>query len=141
MLLGEVKSKYTAQMAELFTEIFNWLPLCHLINGKVFVCHGGLFKEEGVTLNDIRNTSRNRQPPEDGRSIGCMLDYTHPILLLGIMCDLLWADPQPLPGRSPSKRGVGCQFGPDVTADFCKRCGVQYVVRSHEVKPDGWESM
>jgi len=34
---GEVRSKYSAKMAELFTEIFNYLPLCHLINGKIFV--------------------------------------------------------------------------------------------------------
>jgi len=40
---GEVKAKYSAQMAELFTEIYNWLPLAHCINGKVLVMHGGLF--------------------------------------------------------------------------------------------------
>lgn len=34
---GEVKSKYTSQMADFFTEIFNHLPLCHLINEKIFV--------------------------------------------------------------------------------------------------------
>ena len=70
---GEVKSKYNPKMAELFTEIFNYLPLCHLINKKVFVCHGGLFKEDGVTLDKIRKVNRNRQPPDEG-----------------IMCDLLW---------------------------------------------------
>ncbi len=34
---GEVKSKYNAQMAEIFTEVFNWLPLAHLINGRILV--------------------------------------------------------------------------------------------------------
>ena len=34
------------------------------------------------------------------------------------MCDLLWADPQMPMGRAPSKRGVSCMFGPDVTAGF-----------------------
>ena len=28
---------YNAQMANLFTEIYNWLPLCHLINRRVLV--------------------------------------------------------------------------------------------------------
>ena len=28
------------------------------------------------------------------------------------------------PGRSPSKRGVGIQFGPNVTEDFCRRNGL-----------------
>uniref|UniRef100_A0A8R1HM65 protein-serine/threonine phosphatase n=1 Tax=Caenorhabditis japonica TaxID=281687 RepID=A0A8R1HM65_CAEJA len=70
---GEVKAKYSQQMSEFFTEIFCFLPLCHLINKKIFVCHGGLFKEDSVTLDDIRKTDRNRQPPDEG-----------------IMCDLLW---------------------------------------------------
>ena len=34
------------------------------------------------------------------------------------MSELLWSDPQPFPGRSPSKRGVGMSFGPDVTKRF-----------------------
>ena len=42
-------------------------------------------------------------------------------------------------GRSPSKRGVGCQFGPDVTQNFLDTNGMDYVVRSHEVKDEGYE--
>lgn len=34
---GEVKSKYTAQMADLFTEVYNWLPLAHCLNSRVLV--------------------------------------------------------------------------------------------------------
>lgn len=55
------------------------------------------------------------------------------------MADLLWADPQPIPGRGPSKRGVGLQFGPDVTADFLKRNNLELLIRSHEVKEAGYE--
>ncbi|VDP14328.1 unnamed protein product [Onchocerca flexuosa] len=65
---GEVKSKYTSQMADFFTEIFDYLPLCHLINNKIFVCHGGLFKDDDITLSDIKKTNRVRQPPDDGWS-------------------------------------------------------------------------
>ncbi len=55
------------------------------------------------------------------------------------MCEMLWSDPQPEPGRSPSKRGVGIQFGPDVTEAFCTRNGLDCVIRSHEVKQQGYE--
>lgn len=55
------------------------------------------------------------------------------------MCELLWSDPQPMLGRAPSKRGVGCQFGPDVTITFLQRNGLDYIIRSHEVKNDGYE--
>ena len=64
---GEVKAKYTSQMSEFFTEVYNWLPLAHCINRRVLVMHGGLFSEDNVSLNDIRNIERNRQPPEDGK--------------------------------------------------------------------------
>lgn len=119
---GEVKAKYTTQMAELFTEVYNWLPLAHCLNNRVLVMHGGLFAKDDVTLADIRAVDRNRQPPEDG-----------------LMCDLLWSDPQPQNGRAPSKRGVGCQFGPDVTQRFLELNKLDYIIRSHEVKNMGYE--
>lgn len=119
---GEVKSKYSANMVDLFTEVYNWLPLCHCINNRVIVMHGGLFSKDDITLDDIRKTERNRQPPDEG-----------------IMCELLWSDPQPMFGRAPSKRGVGCQFGPDVTRKFLAKNNLDYVVRSHEVKDNGYE--
>jgi hypothetical protein len=55
------------------------------------------------------------------------------------MCELLWSDPQPMYGRSPSKRGVGCQFGPDVTRRFLENNCLEYIIRSHEVKDNGYE--
>uniref|UniRef100_A0A8C4QPA9 Serine/threonine-protein phosphatase n=1 Tax=Eptatretus burgeri TaxID=7764 RepID=A0A8C4QPA9_EPTBU len=119
---GEVKAKYTSQMFDLFSEVFQWLPLAQCINGRVLVMHGGLFREDGVTLDSIRNINRNRQPPDSGP-----------------MCDLLWSDPQPENGRSVSKRGVSCQFGPDVTHHFLEENGLDLIIRSHEVKPEGYE--
>ena len=119
---GEVKAKYSGQMYELFAEVFNLLPLCHCLNKRVLVMHGGLFADDGITLEQIRLTDRIRQPPEDG-----------------IMCDLLWSDPFPGLGRQPSKRGVGIQFGSDVTEAFCKLNNLEYVIRSHEVKAEGYE--
>ena len=55
------------------------------------------------------------------------------------MCELLWSDPQPQCGRSMSKRGVGTQFGPDVTKRFLQKNKLDYVIRSHEVKHEGYE--
>lgn len=46
---GEVKSKYSDNMAALFTDIYNRLPLCHLIAGRILVMHGGLFKQVSFT--------------------------------------------------------------------------------------------
>jgi len=37
-------------------------------------------------------------------------------------------------GRGASKRGVSFQFGPDITQKFLQDNGLDYVIRSHEVK-------
>lgn len=77
-----------------------------MIQNKILVVHGGLFSRDDVTLDDIRKIDRlaTRQPGTEG-----------------LMCELLWSDPQPEPGRGASKRGVGIQFGPDVTKNFLER--------------------
>ncbi|OMO83889.1 Tetratricopeptide TPR-1 [Corchorus capsularis] len=119
---GEVKSKLNDTFVELFAEVFCCLPLAHVINQKVFVVHGGLFSVDGVKLSDIRAIDRFCEPPEEG-----------------LMCELLWSDPQPFPGRGPSKRGVGLSFGADVTKKFLQDNNLDLVVRSHEVKDEGYE--
>ncbi|KAI4497466.1 hypothetical protein M0802_007477 [Mischocyttarus mexicanus] len=119
---GEVRAKYFPAMAEVFTDVYNWLPLAHCLNKRVLVMHGGLFSRDNVTLEEIKQIDRNRQPPEEG-----------------VMCDLLWSDPQPQMGRAASKRGVGVQFGPDVTQSFLALNNLDYIVRSHEVKDEGYE--
>ncbi len=121
---GEVLAKYDQKCFELFTEAFNLLPLGSIIEKKVMVVHGGLFSKDGVKLKDIKKIDRNRQPPESG-----------------LMCEIMWSDPQPFPGRAPSKRGVGLSFGPNVTEKFLSDNGLELLVRSHEVKQEGYEVM
>jgi len=119
---GEVKSKYNETMMMLFSEVFQTLPLGTLLNNKVLVVHGGLFSKDGIKIADLQKLDRFREPPEDGP-----------------MCEMLWSDPQPAPGRAPSKRGTAIQFGPDVTRRFLDDNGLELLVRSHEVKDQGYE--
>lgn len=121
---GECKSKYLSDnVFKAFSESFSLLPLATLIGDKFFVVHGGLFSNDDVTLDDIRAFDRfkHKQPAHEG-----------------IMMEMLWTDPQPMPGRAPSKRGIGLQFGPDVTAKFCEKNGLAAVIRSHEVRDQGY---
>lgn len=118
---GEVKAKYDEKIFALFLEVFEWLPLAAVIGQKIFLTHGGLPVDQTVMLDDIRRIKRGTEPPEKG-----------------LMSDLLWSDPQPFPGKSPSKRGVGFAFGPDITAAFLERNGLTLLVRSHEVKEEGY---
>ena len=59
-------------------EVFSWLPVAHCVGGAVLVMHGGLSRQDGVTLEDIRRIERGGLNPERD----------------GLMCDLLWSDPQ-----------------------------------------------
>lgn len=119
---GEVSVKYDNTLYELFCECFCYLPLAHTINNRVFIVHGGLFARDGVTLADVASLNRNMEPPDEG-----------------IMTELLWSDPKPERGRSPSKRGVACAFGPDVTHRFLRENNLDYVIRSHEMKQNGYD--
>ena len=119
---GEISAKYDGKLYNIFCELFCLLPLCHVINKKVFVVHGGLFSRDNVSLGDIGAIDRDREPPEEG-----------------LMAEMMWADPIAVRGRHPSKRGMGLSFGPDITERFLNHNGLQVVVRSHEVKDDGYE--
>ena len=121
---GECKAKYNEKVFRLFSETFSALPLATLIGSKYLTLHGGLFSDDKVTLDDIRKLNRHTQK-QPGHS--------------GLMMEMLWTDPQPMPGRGPSKRGVGLQFGPDVTKRFCEANGLEAVIRSHEVRMEGYE--
>ncbi|KAJ9453315.1 Serine/threonine-protein phosphatase 5 [Diplonema papillatum] len=119
---GEVNAKLGSgsEAFDLFQEVFQALPLAHVINKKIFTVHGGLFDKDGVTIEMINKQNRFCDPDS------------------GLLCHMLWSDPMNMPGRAPNKRGVGVTFGPDVTREFLATNGLEYIVRSHEVKDEGY---
>ncbi|KAK4535657.1 hypothetical protein CDCA_CDCA05G1682 [Cyanidium caldarium] len=123
---GEVRHKYTEAVFQLFEELFRALPLGYVIEGaagrRALVLHGGLFSQHGVQLQQLRNIDRFCEPPT-----------------AGLMSELLWSDPQKESGWGPSKRGVGVSFGPDVTQRFLDDNALQFLIRSHEMKDEGYE--
>ncbi|KAJ2144183.1 Palmitoyl-protein thioesterase 1 [Coemansia sp. RSA 678] len=134
---GEVRHKYPVQgkrMFDLFQEVFEALPIAHLIGGKIFVVHGGLYSRstaknsvqpdgDGVVrLDEIRQMSRFYQPNHNS-----------------LLCESLWSDPQSQNGRSPSPRGTAIQYGPDVTKEFCDANDLKLVIRSHQQMDEGYE--
>ena len=73
--LGEIKHKYNDTVMNLFTRLFQCLPLAAVVHDKVFVVHGGLSTQEGgVTLKEIEGIQRFKEPPGSG-----------------LMSDLLWS--------------------------------------------------
>lgn len=119
----ECKVKYGEKLFKCFGESFGNLPLCTLINEEYLVMHGGLFSDDTVTIDTLRNFRKSGGQPSR----------------TGIEMELLWTDPQVEEGRSLSKRGIGMQFGPDITKAFCDKNNIKGIIRSHEVRDKGFE--
>ena len=125
----EVRAKYEPQVFDLFTHLFELLPLAFVVAQKALVIHGGLWRHRGVTLSQLRKLAHRRQCPEAPQTYD---DY--------IFFDLLWSDPHPEDGDGvhESSRGDGCiLFGRDMTVEFLRRNSLQLIVRSHQLPSDG----
>lgn len=59
------------------------------------------------------------------------IEFSRTLSVTGLMCEILWSDPQPNPGRGPSKRGVGLAFGADVTKRFLQENNLGNCFFSH----------
>jgi serine/threonine-protein phosphatase 5 len=118
---GECKAKYSPPLFSTITELFNTLPLGHILADQVLIVHGGISADPNATIQEFQAVDRKGQPPESGP-----------------VNDLLWADPQDQNGTSPSPRGVTKTFGPDITEAFLKKNGLKFVIRSHQVQEQGY---
>lgn len=119
--LGELQEKYDEKVHTLFSDSFKLLPLAYVLNKKIFICHGGIPSKTDITLADIENINRNMEPLDEG-----------------VMTDLLWSDPNEEKGFKPSKRGIGFSFGVDITENFLKKNDLSFIIRSHEVRNEGY---
>ncbi|ORM39625.1 Serine/threonine-protein phosphatase 5 [Babesia sp. Xinjiang] len=119
----EVRMKYDGHIYKLFQRIFWELPLVVIIEKRIIIVHGGLFRHDGVTLDLISKVNRKRMCPASPDSFED-----------SIVFDLLWSDPQNKNGRDVSTRGADCiRFGPDVTAAFLDLNKLEVCIRSHQV--------
>lgn len=72
----EINRKYgNTNSWKYFNEIFDYLPIGALVEGKIFCIHGGLSPLIS-TVDQIRLLKRNQEVPHEGA-----------------FCDLLWSDP------------------------------------------------
>uniref|UniRef100_H3GLM9 Serine/threonine-protein phosphatase n=1 Tax=Phytophthora ramorum TaxID=164328 RepID=H3GLM9_PHYRM len=117
-----------ARVFECFQTLFESLPLCAVLQQKIFVVHGGLFSRDNVTLAHLRGIARKREPP---------LHQTN--FEDKIFEDMLWSDPRPIQTRQPSERGAGVEFGVNVTNNFCLVNKIALIIRSHECVIEGFE--
>jgi len=118
----ECKRRYSIKLWKQFSELFNCLPVSALIDEKILCMHGGL-SPEIESLQQIADLSRPCDIPD-----------------VGLMCDLLWSDPDhTINGWGENDRGVSFVFGADVVCNFLEKHDLDLVVRAHQVVEDGYE--
>lgn len=103
------------------TEIFDYLSLSAIIDGKIFCVHGGLSPSIQY-LDQIRAIDRKQEVPHDGP-----------------MCDLLWSDPEDAQGWGVSPRGAGYLFGSDVVQQFNTANDIDMICRAHQLVMEGYK--
>eukprot|EP00659_Diplonema_papillatum_P019444 gene19444-29961_t len=117
---------------------FKSLPLCHIVNNKIAVLHGGLPEDKGVTLSEMRKINRFNDCPTS-KNKGRVPPSTR---AERIFQAILWSDPRDMkPRTAHSSRGAGVWYSKDVTNDFLKTNGLSTLIRSHEVTSLGHKAM
>ncbi|PKA50973.1 Serine/threonine-protein phosphatase PP1 [Apostasia shenzhenica] len=118
----ECKRRFNVRLWKIFSDCFNCLPVAALIDDKIFCMHGGLSPELD-SLSKVEEIERPTDIPDNG-----------------LLCDLLWSDPNPnIQGWGNSDRGVGCTFGADKLSEFLNKNDLDLICRGHQVVEDGYE--
>mmetsp|Transcript_12810 Transcript_12810/g.20140 ORF Transcript_12810/g.20140 Transcript_12810/m.20140 type:complete len:319 (-) Transcript_12810:1307-2263(-) len=117
----ECKKKFSIKVWKYFCEVFNYLPICAIVDRKIFCAHGGV-SPELKNLYQIEKIKRPTEVPDKG-----------------LMCDLLWADPdEEIVGWGVNERGISHTFGKDVVLNFLKNFGFDLICRAHQVVESGY---
>lgn len=112
-----------------FTDLFDYLVLCCIIDNEIFCVHGGL-SPNVQTIDQIRIIDRIREIPHDGA-----------------MADLLWSDPDDdrdevidfFSQFKVSPRGAGYTFGKAVVEKFLLLNRMSKIYRAHQLCNEGYQ--
>ena len=118
----EINRKYgNTNPWKYFTELFDYIPLAAIIEGKIFCIHGGLSPYVS-TVDQIRLINRKCEIPHDGA-----------------FCDLMWSDPDEIETWLISSRGAGWIFGWKVVNEFNRINNLDLICRAHQLVNEGFK--
>jgi len=118
----EIVRKYgNANPWKYCTDVFDYLGLAALVEGKILCIHGGL-SPDIKTMDHIRTIERKVEIPHDGP-----------------FCDLMWSDPEDIETWQMSPRGAGWLFGNKVTKEFNYLNDLELVARAHQLVQEGYK--
>ena len=96
----ECQTKYgNASVWKSCCQVFDFLALAAIVDGKVLCVHGGL-SPEIRTIDQVRVVARAQEIPHEGA-----------------FCDLVWSDPEDVDTWAISPRGAGWLFGDKVSGE------------------------
>ena len=120
--INQGKRKYNIKLWKTFSDVFNVMPVCALIDEKILCMHGGLSPQLD-SFEQILKLVRPLEVPDQG-----------------LLCDLLWADPQKgMAGWAENERGVSFIFGGDVVSNFLKQHDIDLICMAHQVVEEGYQ--
>lgn len=105
-------------------ELFDYMSLAAIIDDRLFAVHGGISPAVTLGLDPLRSLDRKREVPHEG-----------------VMCDLLWSDPEEVADWGVSPRGAGFLFGKSITEQFLASNGLSMIARAHQLVMDGYKMM
>lgn len=146
-------NKYHGIIFDTAEKLFSYLPLATIVTNSVhlrlFICHGGI--SYNTDLDFIQNKLERYLFKRV--STGARLHLTGSTALSAdIVTDILWSDPityinnnlRPKYATSlngcyhNTARKVGVYFGEDLLNSFCDKYNITWLIRSHEVRDNGF---
>ena len=124
-LLTECESRFGNDSKLVFNkinEVLCVLPLCAIINKKIFCVHGGI-SPHLKTLEDINKINRYGKIPDSG-----------------LLCDMMWSDPSQSGDEwGPNNRGISCTYNNLAINTFLKTNKLQLLCRAHQLVSEGYK--
>ena len=124
-LLNECETRFDNDAKLVFNkinEVLCVLPLCAIVNKKIFCVHGGI-SPHLKTLDDIRVLNRFGKIPDSG-----------------LLCDLMWSDPtQSQQKWGLNSRGISCTYSNLAINTFLKNNKLQLLCRAHQLVSEGYK--
>ena len=124
--LNECESRFGKDSKIVFNkinEILCILPLCAIVSEKIFCVHGGI-SPHLKKISDINKINRFTPIPDGG-----------------LLCDLMWSDPNNSENETwgMNARGISCTYNVNAVEKFLKNNNLQLICRAHQLVADGYK--
>jgi serine/threonine-protein phosphatase PP1 catalytic subunit len=118
----ECKRRYNVKLWKIFIDCFNRFPIAAMIEDKILCMHGGI-SPELKSLSQINSLVRPTDVPDQG-----------------LLCDLLWSDPENnIEGWGINDRGISVTFSDKIVENFLLQHDLDLICRAHQVVEEGYE--